>query len=227
MCSNVGMLIVAAFQENEVILMHLLGAFLTFGLGVLYALVQTVITFKLHRAAGSEKGRSGGDRPLTPVPEVLARAGLKPNQGWLAKVRLGLMLASAAVAVMVPAFGMLSWYAAGNMSSTNTTNCTDKYLPAPDKPGEMRFHGHPLRWLPCYSGWAYHTASAACEWCLAFLFLAFFLTFYSEFRQVEFSHNLHAVSGNAKKRSGRDGNVYDDCNADGDDDSLLLSTPVN
>lgn len=44
--SNMGMLLVAAFQENEVISMHLLGAFLTFGGGCLYAVLQTFITYR-------------------------------------------------------------------------------------------------------------------------------------------------------------------------------------
>ncbi|KAL7985434.1 hypothetical protein Chor_004004 [Crotalus horridus] len=48
MVSSSGICIVANFQKNAVYSVHIFGAFLTFGIGVSYILVQTIISYKMQ-----------------------------------------------------------------------------------------------------------------------------------------------------------------------------------
>ncbi|XP_064602061.1 DNA damage-regulated autophagy modulator protein 1-like isoform X1 [Liolophura sinensis] len=50
-CSALGASIVANFQETKVLVVHLIGAFMTFGLGSIYCWCQTYITYKLCGAS--------------------------------------------------------------------------------------------------------------------------------------------------------------------------------
>ncbi|XP_015673792.1 DNA damage-regulated autophagy modulator protein 2 [Protobothrops mucrosquamatus] len=48
MVSSSGICIIANFQKNAVYFIHIFGAFLTFGIGVIYILVQTIISYKMQ-----------------------------------------------------------------------------------------------------------------------------------------------------------------------------------
>ncbi|XP_007428749.1 DNA damage-regulated autophagy modulator protein 2 isoform X1 [Python bivittatus] len=48
MVSCLGICIIANFQKNVIRFMHSLGAFLTFGIGIIYILVQTIISYKMQ-----------------------------------------------------------------------------------------------------------------------------------------------------------------------------------
>jgi len=218
--SNFGMLLVAAFQENEVITVHILGAFLTFGGGCVYAVTQTYITYKLHRAecaAGGSNYRTENDeRPLTPVPEVLARTGLRSNQLRYAHLRLLLVVVSGVAGLMLPPFAYEAFKDESNTTTPAYMNCTAQYLPAPEKP-DADFNDRTLRWLPCYGGWAYHTASAVCEWMMALAFLGFFISFRGDFKRVRITNDLSIA--------GVKGEESVDCQYE--DETPLLAATVN
>ncbi|XP_063153412.1 DNA damage-regulated autophagy modulator protein 2 isoform X2 [Candoia aspera] len=48
MVSCFGVCIIANFQKNAVFFLHTFGAFLTFGIGVIYILIQTILSYKMQ-----------------------------------------------------------------------------------------------------------------------------------------------------------------------------------
>lgn len=172
---------------------------------------------RLQRAAATDSGSGRVDEPpLTPVPKLLARAGLRDNQLKLGRVRLAIVVVSALAMVLLPPFAFQAFADESNVTSPAYLNCTARYLPSPEKPDNAEFHGRSVRWLPCYGGWVYHTASAICEWLMAFAFLAFFFTFRSEFKGLQVAHKVTVAGSNEE-----------DDHADYYEDTALLTAQVN
>jgi hypothetical protein len=216
--SNVGMLFVGACQENEILTCHLAGAFLAFGGGCVYALMQSLLTLKLHREtvhdAGISMGRVAGPSAVDGAVQdagggvnsggmgtgnsgggsgsgrdILALAGLHPNQYKLFRLRLLLSIITSLACFFTAAFGELSFERYTNGSEVN---CTERYQHSKSGTEVGHFRGP---WYPCMGGWVYHVLSAACEWTMATLFMVFFLTYTVEFRAINFSPEVGLIAG--------------------------------
>lgn len=50
--ASLGVLLVANFQETNVIIVHMIGAFLAFGMGAIYTWFQTIVSYSVHGLPG-------------------------------------------------------------------------------------------------------------------------------------------------------------------------------
>uniref|UniRef100_A0A3B5AZ30 DNA damage regulated autophagy modulator 2 n=1 Tax=Stegastes partitus TaxID=144197 RepID=A0A3B5AZ30_9TELE len=138
--SSFGMCVVANFQKTTLFSMHLVGAILTFGVGALYILVQTLLSFYMQ-------------------PHVHSRT------TYLVRLTIGACTLGSIISMFVSSVIMYS------------------VLSGVDVPRK-------LHWTPGEPGYAPHIVSTVSEWCLAFSFISFFLTYIRDFQKI----NLRAVA---------------------------------
>ncbi|XP_022069328.1 DNA damage-regulated autophagy modulator protein 2b [Acanthochromis polyacanthus] len=132
--SSFGMCVVANFQKTTLFSMHLVGAILTFGIGALYILVQTVLSFRMQ-------------------PHVHSRT------IYLVRLTIGVLTLGSIISMFVSSVIMYS------------------SLSGVDVPRK-------LHWIPGETGYTAHIVSTVSEWCLAFSFISFFLTYIRDFQKI-------------------------------------------
>ncbi|XP_076857233.1 DNA damage-regulated autophagy modulator protein 2b [Brachyhypopomus gauderio] len=132
--SSFGMCVVANFQKTTLFSMHLVGAVLTFGVGALYILTQTLLSWWMQ-------------------PHVHSRR--------LFVVRLALCV----------------WTFGSIISMFISSVIMYSSLPGVEVSKK-------LHWTPGETGYTAHMVSTASEWCLAFSFISFFLTYIRDFKKI-------------------------------------------
>lgn len=132
--SSFGMCVVANFQKTTLFPVHILGAVLTFGVGALYILVQTVLSLFMQ-------------------PHVHSKT--------IYRVR---------VAIAVCTLGSIISMFVSSVIMYSSLRGVD----VPRK----------LHWNPGDTGYVPHLVSTVSEWCLAFSFISFFLTYIRDFQKI-------------------------------------------
>ncbi|XP_013871511.1 DNA damage-regulated autophagy modulator protein 2b [Austrofundulus limnaeus] len=132
--SSFGMCVVANFQKTTLFSMHLVGAAMTFGVGALYIMIQTVISLYMH-------------------PHIHSRT------MYLVRLGIGVCTLCSIISMFVSSVIMYS---------------TLRGIDVPNK----------LHWIPGEPGYLAHMFSTVSEWCLAFSFISFFLTYIRDFQKI-------------------------------------------
>ncbi|XP_026881211.1 DNA damage-regulated autophagy modulator protein 2b [Electrophorus electricus] len=133
--SSFGMCVVANFQKTTLFSMHLVGAALTFGVGALYIVAQTLLSFWMQ-------------------PHIHSK------RVFVTRLALGLWTLISIISMFISSVIMYSSLPGVEVSKK-------------------------LHWDPGEPGYTAHMVSTASEWCLAFSFISFFLTYIKDFKKIK------------------------------------------
>lgn len=157
-----GATLVANFQETSNIIGHMIGAFMAFGLGLVYAWTQVIYTYKM--------------KPIG--------AGM-----WLAHVRFLLTLLASIFFFAMFGVGFYKNYDDdAGVTTTTQLNATDVTSPTGVSSSTSTVMSSttrrrlPMFVYPGNPGYAEHLTSTICEWLMSFCFMAYFLTYAAELR---------------------------------------------
>jgi hypothetical protein len=157
--ASFGMLIVAAFQDVNVGVVHVIGAIMTFGLGWFYALIHTWVSYRLG-------DRRWQFRIAIVVLSVISlgacacvaqsgcRAGACSQLGFLAAVIFGGAAAKSRAAKSLQE---------ANLACANTSHVFTEF------PSRL--------WPSCLPGFKQHLVATFGEWFTALFYFAYFLSF--------------------------------------------------
>ena len=170
-----GLLVVAAFQDTAVLMVHFAGAALCFGSGLIYCILCPILSFRLSGtggAGGGEFGSSGGS-----------------GGGGSRCLRVSRAIMTVSLALSLGGFGLfalLAYQAAPTIEEMKAANCTGAipWNGLPDGLGRHGNHSWPGIWPPCEGGFAFHVTSAFCEWSAALLFVGYLLSYYRDFQRL-------------------------------------------
>eukprot|EP00039_Didymoeca_costata_P011969 m.170980 g.170980 ORF g.170980 m.170980 type:complete len:287 (-) comp15344_c0_seq1:36-896(-) len=167
MTSSFGMILVACFQDIEILQVHLVGAFLIYGSFLLYGILDTISAKRLDKF-GNES--------------ALESAGISSRRYiCLRNIIMTLAIGSAGLCVSC---GFLSLMKLPKLSNVDDS-CKKHIKPWP---GHDHIAGKPWpgKWPPCLPGWELHVASAAGEWLLSLLYLLYLASLAPELRRLDF-----------------------------------------
>ncbi|KAL4224879.1 hypothetical protein ACF0H5_015575 [Mactra antiquata] len=136
MMTNLGVSLVGNFQETNIISVHLFGAFLAFGIGFVYMILQTIISYKSDDVA---------------VP------------GTSLNIRRFRLILCIADVILLLTLTIVSQMAIRKWKNKNEEDSRQK-------------------WSANDPGYTEHVIATSSEWVVAFVTVAFFASFYAEFK---------------------------------------------
>ncbi|KAG8131935.1 putative DNA damage-regulated autophagy modulator protein [Naja naja] len=154
MVSCFGICIVANFQKNIVYVIHAFGASLTFGIGIIYILVQTIISYKMQ-------------------PQIHGK-----DIFWIRFTMLLWCIISLVTSILC-GFHNVVFYKNRYSLMIKVAICTLILIRLIGSDYLTR-----QRWNPQEKGCTFHIIATVSEWSLFFTFVSFFLTFIRDFQKI-------------------------------------------